>query len=63
MVNAFAKKILTALTYFMRMETIQFLNTDLQAFQQNKQILLNEPPGEYDFIIATYQCTTLFECI
>ena len=59
MVNAFAKKILTALTYFMRLETIQFLNTDLQAFQQNQQILINEPPGKYDFIIGNYQFTNI----
>ena len=57
--NLFAKSIATAISYFISLEAIQFLNSDREQFEYGKDILLNEPPGKYDFIIGIHSETTL----
>ena len=34
------------------MESLKIENTDIQAFKAGKDILLQQPPARYDFIIG-----------
>jgi len=50
--TSFAEAILTAVTYFTRLEAVQFANADLVAFQTG-----GDPPvpHSYDFIVGKFK--------
>jgi len=52
--TTFAAAIFTALPYFLRLETLQYLNADMEAFKHEKDKLIKYP-HKYDFIIGNFR--------
>jgi len=51
--TTFIAAIYTALPYFLRLETLQYLNADREAFKHEKDKLIKYPQ-KYDFIIGNF---------